>query len=362
MKNIGKIELTNLINFKARNMQRKMSFTIGSQTVHPKAIEAMTKVNFEHQSGYGGDPSSLKFKTTSKQEFGQDTVSFILNSGGAANVLGMLANLKSYESIICTDTANVNMHGTGAAEKIIGAKLISLPNADGKLTPDLILSAFEKETAWRFLSTHPKILTITQSTELGTLYSDTEVLELSKICKEKDMLLHMDGSRLSYAASALNKSLKEISFDLGVDILTFSGSKIGLLMSEVLIFKNSDLCVNFEYIQKQFFQLNWRQRYQAAQLNVLFEQKLWSKNALHANTLATKLARGLEHIKIKLTQTVETNYVYCIMPRDLIPILQKEFPFYVWDEKISEVRLVTNWDTSEKDVERFLDLVSTKAP
>ena len=204
----------------------------------------------------------------------------------------------------------------------------------------------------------PKVISITQPTELGTLYTLKEVKELADYAHKNNMLLHVDGARLSNAAASLNKSLKEITFDLGVDVLSFGGTKNGMMFGEAIVFRNKELSKDFAFIRKQGMQLASKMRFISAQFEELLSNDLWLKNAQHSNRMAKTLADEVKNIpKIKITQKVEANGVFAIVPKQYVPNLQKEYFFYVWNEQTSEVRWMCSFDTTEEDIYNFVALL-----
>lgn len=337
------------------------SFAAGYTSTCPEAIQAIIDANIGHEPGYGKDKYTTRAVKLFKKEFGENVEPFMVYNGSAANVFGLKAALKSYQSIICADTAYMNTHTAGSIENYLGSKLLTIDSQDGKITIDQIKTRKALEESWGFHTTIPHVVSITQSTEYGTIYTKNEVRKIAEYCHKNDLLLHMDGCRLGYAAINLNCSLKEISFDAGVDILAFGGSKFGLLFGEAVIFAHPELAKDFKHIQKQAFQLHWKHRYLAAQFIVLFQQQLWKKSCAHANNMCKILAKGIsKYPQIKITQKVETNYLYCIIPKTIIRELQNHYPFFVWNQETGEVRLATSWDSTEEDVKGFLSLIEKK--
>jgi threonine aldolase len=272
--------------------------------------------------------------------------------GTAANVLGLKAMTNSHHSIICPESAHINVDECGAPEKFTGCKLLPVETKDGKLSIENIQKhmhgfGFEHHA-------QPKVISITQSTELGTIYSIDEIKTLAAYAHKHNMFLHMDGARISNAAVSLNASFYEFTADAGVDVLSFGGTKNGMMYGEAIVFFNKELAENFKYIRKQGMQLASKMRYIAAQFNTFLSNDLWKKNAAHANKMARLLYSEVKDIPgIEITQKVESNGVFAIIPSEIIPILQKEYFFYIWDENKSEVRWMTSFDTSENDILQF---------
>ena len=327
--------------------------------VHPDVLAAMSRVNIGHTIAYGDDPYTRAAESLFKTIFGGDTKVFFVYNGTAANVLGLKSATRSFNAVICAETAHINVDECAAPEKFCGGKLLSVPTQDGKLrTLDI------KKHLHGFGFEHhaqPKVISITQPTELGTLYSPAEIREIVDLARKYDLLVHMDGARLANAAVALNLDLKACTRDLGIDVLSFGGTKNGMMFGEAVVFFNPDLASDFKYIRKQGMQLNSKMRYISAQFEAYLSNDLWRKNARHANDMAALLKQGIADIPaIRITQKVETNGVFAVIPGDSIQDLQKEFFFYVWNEAASEVRWMTSFDTQVADIEAFLDRLKDK--
>lgn len=324
--------------------------------IHPRILEAIQKANLDHASSYGNDEYTTRAVKKFKEHFGEDVDVYFVYNGTGANVLGLKAITDSFNSIICAETAHLNVDECGAPEKFTGCKLLTVPTNDGKLSIEKIkhhVRGFGDQH-----QTQPKVISITQSTELGTVYSLKEVKELADYAHEYNMLLHVDGARISNAAASLNNSLKEITFDLGVDLLSFGGTKNGMMFGEAVVFRNKELSRNFAFIRKQGMQLASKMRYVSAQFEEILSNNLWLKNAQHANMMAKKLADAVKNMPpIKITQNVEANGVFCILPKQYIAKLQEECFFYVWNEQTSEVRWMCSFDTTEQDIHDFVELL-----
>ncbi|SHE36581.1 L-threonine aldolase [Seinonella peptonophila] len=338
-------------------LQIKNSFASDNYSgTHPDVMEAMIQANGGHVRSYGDDPYTSTAIEKFKQQFGENAEVFFVFTGTAANVLALKAVTQPYHSIICAESAHVHVDECGAPERFTGCKLLTVPTKNGKLTVAQL-----KKHLKRFGDPHhsqPRAVTITQNTELGTVYTLDEIKEIVDFTHENDMILHMDGSRLSNAAASLNVGLKELTADLGVDVLSFGGSKNGMMYGEAVIFFNQEYAKDFQYIRKQGMQLGSKQRFIAAQFNALLTNERWFKNAHHANLMAKRLATQLKQIPaIKITQKVESNVVFASMEPALIYDLQKVTPFYIWDEEKSEVRWMTSFDTSEEDVDAFVKFI-----
>jgi threonine aldolase len=324
--------------------------------VHPDILKAIVNANDGHAIAYGGDFYTEQAIEKFKEYFGAHVSVYFVFLGTGANVLCLKALTNSFHAVICADTAHIHTDECGAPEKFTSCKLITVPAVNGKITPEEI-----KKHLHGFGFEHhvqPKVISITQSTEMGTVYSPQEIKALANLAHEFDMYLHVDGARIANASVSLGKSFKEMITDADVDILSFGGTKNGLMYGEAIIFLKEGLDENFKYYRKQAMQLASKMRFIAAQFLGYFENELWRKNAEHANHMAQLLAKEIATIKeITITQPVQANGVFAIVPREIIPILQKEFFFYMWNEETNEVRWMTAWDTGESDIQQFVKLI-----
>lgn len=340
-----------------KNMNNRRGFASDNNSgVHPDIFKAMQKVNTGHTIGYGDDIYTTEAIQKIKNLFGKEVSVYFVFTGTAANVLSLTAVTRSYNSIICAETSHINEDECGAPEKFSGCKVLSLETPDGKLTPELIqkhIYGFDFEH-----HSQPKVISITQATEMGTVYKPDEIREIIQYAHKYDMLVHMDGARISNAAAFLNCKFKDITRDAGVDILSFGGTKNGMMYGEAIVFMNPALAPDFKYFRKQGMQLASKMRYIGAQFSAFLTNNLWLKNARHSNKMAQLLAEKVRNIpQIKITQKVESNGVFAIVPKAIISELQKEFFFYMWDEKKSEVRWMTSFDTTEEDVNKFVNIL-----
>lgn len=323
---------------------------------HPKIFEAMQKANLGHTSAYGTDEYTVSAVKKFKEHFGNDVDVYFVYNGTGANVLGLKAVTKSFNSIICAEAAHLNVDECCAPEKFTGCKLLTVPTTDGKISVKKL-----QHHVYGFGDQHhaqPKVISITQPTELGTLYTSAEVKELADYAHKNNMLLHVDGARLSNAAASLNQSLQEITFDLGVDVLSFGGTKNGMMFGEAVIFRNKELSRDFAFVRKQGMQLASKMRFISVQFEEMLSNDLWLKNAQHSNKMAKTLADEVKNIpQLKITQKVEANGVFVIVPKQYVPTLQKEYSFYVWNEQTSEVRWMCSFDTTKEDIHNFVALL-----
>lgn len=324
--------------------------------VHPEILKAIKAANEGHVIAYGNDPITARAIKQFQKHFGNDIAVYFVFGGTGANVLGLKAILKSHQTIICAETAHVNVDECGAPENYTGCKLVLVPTTDGKLRVEQI-----KPLLYGIGVEHhvqPGVISISQATEMGTVYTKKELKTLASFAHDNGMLLHVDGARLANAAVSLGVSLREITTEAGVDVLSFGGTKNGMMYGEAVIFFDQSLAADFKYIRKQGMQLPSKMRFIAAQFEALLAGNLWRRGATHSNRMAQILGGELAKLsQVKITQPVETNGVFAVIPRKYIPALQKKYFFYVWDEEISEVRLMASFDTTEEDIRDFVKFV-----
>jgi threonine aldolase len=324
--------------------------------VHPEILEEIRSVNKGHVIGYGDDPYTEEARDLFCQHLGADTETFFVFTGTAANVLGITAVTRSWNSVIAAFTAHVEQDECGAPEKFSGCKVLTVDTPDGKINPEMLrkhMHGFDFEH-----HSQPKVVSITQATELGTVYSPEEISELADYAHKRDMLIHMDGARIANAAVYLDLPFKAFTTEAGVDILSFGGTKNGMMFGEAVCFLRPGLSDNFKYIRKQGMQLASKMRFISAQYIAYFRKELWKKLAMHSNSMAQLLFSKVKDLEgIKITQPVQANGVFVILPDEIAKILQERYFFYPWDDNMSEYRWMTSWDTSEDDIEEFTDLL-----
>jgi threonine aldolase len=324
--------------------------------VHPEMIDAIAAANEGHVVAYGDDPFTARAVKVFQKHFGKDIAVYFVFGGTGANVLGLKAMTNSYEAVICADTAHINVDECGAPEKFTGCKLLNIRTPDGKIRVEQIKPfmhgiGFEHHV-------QPRVISVSQATEMGTVYTKSELKTLARFAHDNNMLLHVDGARIANAAVSLNASLKEITVDAGVDVLSFGGAKNGMMYGEAVVFLNKKLGEGFKYIRKQGMHLPSKMRFISAQFEVLLAGDLWRRSAAHANRMARVLGNELEKVPgIKLTQPVEANGVFAVIPEKYIAALQEKYFFYVWNEEISECRFMASFDTTEEDIHDFVSLV-----
>ena len=324
--------------------------------VHPLVFEAMMKANEGHVIAYGDDPFTARAVEKFREHLGKDIEVFFVFGGTGANVLGLKAGTLPHNAVVCAHTAHINVDECGAPEKFTGCKLLPINTADGKIRPEQIKPLLHEIGFEHHVQ--PRVVSISQATEMGTVYTPRELKALSTFVHERDMLLHVDGARIANAAASLDVPLKTITRDVGVDILSFGGAKNGMMYGEAVVFFRRELAKEFKYTRKQGTHLPSKMRFISAQFETMLTNDLWRKNASHANRMAQVLAGELRKIPgIEITQAVDSNGVFAIVPRKHIKALQKKYFFYVWNEETSEVRFMTSFDTTESDIEEFVSLV-----
>ncbi len=321
--------------------------------VHPDVMEALNNVNSEHAIGYGGDQVTARAEKLFKNIFGPQAKVFFVYNGTGANVIALQAMTRPFNAVITANTAHVNIDECGAPEKHTGCKLLTVKTPDGKLTPELInqhLHGFGFEH-----HAQPRVVSITQASEMGTVYTIDELKILAEFVHSNGLFLHMDGARISNAAASLGCNFWDITTDVGVDVLSFGGTKNGLMFGEAVVFLNDQFFEPVKYIRKQTTQLHSKMRFIAAQFEAFLSDNLWLKNAEHSNRMATLLADELKDVEsIEITQKVEANGVFAIVPPHIIVPLQEKYFFYSWNESRHEVRWMTSFDTTEKEIMDFV--------
>ena len=324
--------------------------------VHPAVIKAISAVNQGHVVGYGDDPYTESAGKLFKRHFGKDIEVFFVFNGTAANCLSLKALTNSYHAVICAEAAHIYVDECGAPEKFTGCKLIPLPTKDGKLTVEAVRSAYHGIGVEHHVQ--PRVVSITQATEVGTTYKPEEIRQLADFAHDQDMFLHMDGARIANAAAALRLNLREATRDLGVDVLSFGATKNGAMGAEAVVFFNPEQAAGFKFYRKQGMQLASKMRFISAQFEALLKDDLWRRNAQNSNRMAQLLKHELSKIpQIKIVYPVEANGVFAQIPSRAIAKLQEHYFFYVWDEKESVVRWMCSWDTTEEDVKQFVDIL-----
>jgi threonine aldolase len=329
--------------------------TFGSDNhagVHPAVLQAIHEANSGPAVAYGADAHTEACIEKFREHFGRQADVYLVFNGTGANVVALSSLARSFNAVICSEHAHINADECGAPENLTGCKLKAVHSADGKLTNADIARHLEGRLDQHRVQ--PVVVSITQPSELGTVYSMREVKEIAAFCHHHGLYLHMDGARLCNAAAGLGRGLGEITGKLGVDILSFGGTKNGLLLGEAVVCFHHELSRNTILIRKKAMQLASKMRFIAAQFNALFSDDLWLKNASHANRMAKLLEAKVRKIpKVKIVQPVQANAVFASLPRPALDKLLKKYFFYTWDEEKNEVRWMTSFNTTEKEIENF---------
>ena len=323
--------------------------------VHPELLNAVIKANVDHVPSYGTDEFTLMATQQFKKHFGEQTSVYLVFNGTAANVLALQALIKRHQSVFCTDISHLNRDECGAPELFAG-KLLTLPHQNGKLTVGLLKDAFIRRGDQHY--SQPKVVSLTQPTELGTCYSLTEIKEIADWAHSQNLYVHMDGARLTNAVQFLQTTFADMTTKQGVDIVSFGGTKNGLMMGEAILVLNPKLADDLKYIRKQAGQLPSKTRFIAAQFSRYLTDNLFLQIANHSCAMAEQLYQNLQLIpQITITRPRQSNAVFAIIPQPWVKILREKYFFYVWDEKTFECRLMTSWDTTSAEIYEFTNLI-----
>lgn len=321
--------------------------------VHPEVLDTLAAANGGHQIAYGEDAWTARFQEVVRDRFGPDAVAYPVFNGTGANVLSLQSMLPRWGAVIAADTAHINTDENGAPERVGGIKILSVPTPDGRLTPELV----DRE-AWGWGDEHraqPAVVSITQSTELGTCYAPEQIAAIAEHAHRLGMRLHLDGSRLGNAAAALGVPLRALTTDVGVDVLSLGGTKNGLLGAEAVVVLNPEASEGLTYLRKMNMQLASKMRFVSAQLVTLYEGDLWHRSASRANAMAARLAAAVTATPgVRLARPVEANAVFAILDPTVADRLRERFRFYDWDRATGEVRWMCAFDTTEADVDAFV--------
>ena len=324
--------------------------------VHPLVMDAIVNANAGHTVGYGADEWTRESDACFKKIFGSEIIPYYVFNGTGANMLALQACTNPFHSIITAETGHINVDECGAPSKFTSCMVKEIATPDGKLTPELISQRLHGIGDQHH--SQPKVVYLSQVTELGTVYTASEIKAICDFAHANNLYVHMDGSRLANAAAFLNTGLRELTLDCGVDILSLGGTKNGMMMGETVIAFRPELAENLKFIRKQSAQLYSKMRYLSAQYIAYLKDELWMKNASHANNMAQELASRLEGLPgIQFTQKIESNALFLTMPKKTIEDLLKTYFFYFWNEGRNEIRLVCSWDTTQEDVDSFIAAV-----
>jgi threonine aldolase len=320
--------------------------------VHPDVLAAIGAANSGHVTSYGADPVTARAVAAFRAHLGEDAEVALVFNGTGANVVGLNLLLRSWEHVVCARSAHINVDECGAPERLLGVKLVDLDTPDGKLTPALVRAA--QTGVGDEHRTQPRVVSITQATELGTIYTPDQVRALADTAHELGMYLHLDGARICNAAASLGVGLRATTADCGVDVLSFGGTKNGILGGEAVVVFRPELAEPLAFARKQAMQLASKMRFTAAQFVALLSDDLWLRNAAHANAMAARLHAAVADVPgLTVTRAREANSVFAIVPQPAIDLLQKVSHFYEWDAAAHEVRWMCSWDTTESEVDTF---------
>jgi threonine aldolase len=325
--------------------------------IHPVVLRAIAAANQGDAVAYGADAWTADATAGLRAAFGADEAFLVLNGSGA-NVLGLSLLLRRHEAVICAESAHINTDECGAPEQLVGTKLLTVPTADGKITPELIAEKLSGRGDDH--RSQPGVVALTQATELGTCYTLAELRKIADFCHASDLRVFLDGARLANAAASLDCSLAELAEY--ADALSFGGTKNGAMGAEALIVMRPSLSADAPYLRKQMLQLTSKLRFVAAQFNALLHDDLWRANATHANAMARHLAEGAEAVPgVEIVRPVQANAVFARLQPRHIAALQQDWTFHVWDESSQVVRWMTSFDTTEADVSAFLTAIRETA-
>jgi len=325
--------------------------------VHPEILEAIARANQGHVVAYGDDPYTRAAIAKLEEHFGEGIAVFFTFNGTGANVLGLQALNRPYHAVLCSDFAHIYTDECGAPEKHTGCKLIPLPHQDGKITLAAVKHAYHGIGDQHHVQA--RVISITQSTEMGTVYKPDEITALARFAHEREMFLHMDGARIANAAVSLGQTLRQATRDLGVDVLSFGGTKNGILGGEAVVFFNPALSADFLYLRKQGMQLASKMRFIAVQFEALLTNDLWRRSAQHANRMARVLEAEVRKIpQVRIVWKVEANGVFAQIPRHAMETIKQRYFYYPWIEDECIVRWMCSFDTTEADVRDFVQVVA----
>lgn len=320
--------------------------------VHPEVLAALALANGGHQVSYGGDAYTGALQEVFRRHFGPTAEVYPVFNGTGANVTALQALTERWGAVVCAESAHINADECGAPERVGGLKLLTVPTPDGKLTPELI-----DRQAYGFDDEHraqPQVVSLTQTTELGTCYTPEEVAAICDHAHQLGMAVHMDGARLANAAAHLGVPPARFTTDAGVDVLSFGGTKNGLLFGECVVVLAPDRVRGMLHLRKLSMQLASKMRFVSVQFEALLAGDLWLRSARHANAMARRLEAAVRAVDgVRVTQAVESNAVFAVLPREVSERLQKRYRFYFWNEATGEVRWMCAFDTEEGDVDGF---------
>lgn len=322
---------------------------------HPSVLAAIAEASAGPAPAYGDDGVTARVEAWFRDELGPDARAFVVLTGSGANVLGLLGTTRPYHAVICTDCSHLAVDECGAPERIAGVKLSTLAHRDGRLDPDALSDAIRGIGVVHH--SQPGLVSVTQATEYGTVYRPDDLARIAEVAHSRGLLVHMDGARIANAAARLGVSLRELTRAVGVDVLSFGGTKNGAVAAEAVVVFDEARATELGYLRKQSMQLVSKMRFVSAQLLALATDDLWLSNARRANDLADRLAAGLSALPgVAITRPVESNAVFAALPAAATGRLKDQADFHVWDARTGEVRLMTSWATTEDEIDTFVAL------
>lgn len=317
---------------------------------HPEVMDAIVRANNDPAPAYGNDSYTLQAEALIKQHFGSVAQTYLVFTGTAANVLSIESCIRPYQAVVCSDTAHIFTSESGAVERMTGSKVLPVQTRDGKITTEAFAAMMTHEDGHGRV--RPGVVSLTQATEYGTVYTPDEVRAIASVAHEHGVYVHMDGARIANAAASLGLSLRDVSTGCGVDVLSFGGTKNGATCAEAVVFMNEHLARDFALRRAQGMQLASKLRFMSVQFIALLTDNLWLRNARHANAMAQRLGEGLAAIpQIRVTQQVEANEVFAVVPSYAIRPLNEYASLQVWNESTAELRLVCSFLTTESEVD-----------
>ncbi len=324
--------------------------------VHPLVLTTLSEASCGHAAPYANDEYTAVLEDKFKEMFGEETQTFLVYNGTGANILAISAFMQSYEAVVSAQSAHINVDECGALEVQLGSKIMTIPSADGKITVEGIKSQLGNVGDQH--RTQPRVVSISQPTELGTLYTPEEIKEIADFAHANDLYLHMDGARFANAVAALGCTPADITTNVGVDALSFGGTKNGMMFGEAVLFFNKQLPKQAKYLRKQQMQLHSKGRFIASQFLRMLQDDLWLSTASHSNRMAALMAREVSKVEsVQLCFEPQTNQLFAVLPKDMIEPLKEHGFFYTWNEDLNMVRWVCSFDTQIEDITKFVEAI-----
>lgn len=324
--------------------------------VHKDIMQAIIDENSGHAVPYGNDYTSELAEKEISKLFGSEVDVYFVSTGTAANIIGIEGLIRSFEAVICSDTAHINVDECGALEKFTSSKILTVPNRDGKIYKEDIVHLLESIGDEHH--SQPKLIYISQTTEMGTLYTVEEIKDLAEFAHDNNMYLHIDGARIANAIAALSTSFKEMITDTGVDLLSFGGTKNGMMMGEAIVSFDKEISKNFKFHRKQGMQLMSKMRFLSVQFLAYLKDELWRDNALNANGMGEYLLKELSSIEsVEIMEGLKTNMIFAYFPKDTAKYLEENYNLHILDEDRGLIRIVTSFDTTKEDIDKLINSI-----